>query len=87
MWELVNMLPFIIGRDMPPNDAHYDCFMLLSNIASILFSTVIARDQVPFLSLMIREYLENFVNLYPHRPLTPKMHYLVHIPSLIQRYV
>lgn len=60
MWELVNLLPFVIGRDMPPNDPHYECFMLLSYISSILFSTVIARDQIPLLRLLIKEYSEQF---------------------------
>lgn len=82
----MNILPFIIGSDMPPNDPHYQCFLLLSDISKMLFSKVIANDQIPLLRLLIEEYLETFASLYPHRPLTPKMHYLVHIPTLIQRY-
>lgn len=85
MWELVNIFPFIIGNDLPPHDPHYQCFMQLTFVASILFSPVIAKDQIPYLRLMIKEYLEQFTTLYPHRPLTPKMHYLVHTPTLIQR--
>lgn len=85
-WELVNILPFIIGEDMSPNDAHYECFLLLTCISSMLFSPVIARDQIPLLRLLIKEYLEQFTNLYPHQSLTPKMHYLVHLPTLILRY-
>lgn len=53
MWELVHILPFIIGKHMPPDDPHYACFMLLNVIATILFSPVIAPDQVPFLRLQI----------------------------------
>ena len=85
MWELMNILPFVIGKDMPQNDPHLECFMLLSTISSILFSTIIARDQVPYLRLLIKEYLEQFTFLYPHRPLTPKMHYLTHLPTLVER--
>lgn len=71
---------------MPSHDRHYECFMLLSDIASLVFTPVIARDQIPLLRVMIKEYLENFTALYPHCPLTPKLHYLVHIPTLIERY-
>ena len=85
MWELVNTLPFVVGNDMPSNDRHYKCFMLLSDLASIMFSPVIAKDQISLLSVMIKEYLEEFSTLYPHRHLTPKCHYLVHIPMLISR--
>ena len=85
MWELVNVLPVVIGNDMPSNDHHYGCFMLLNDMSSIIFSRVIARDQISLLRLMIKEYLEQFTALYPHCPLTPKLHYLVHIPTLIER--
>lgn len=51
-----------------------------------LVFTVIAHDQVPFLRLQIQQYFEQFTSLYPHRPLTPKCHYLVHIPTLIERF-
>lgn len=70
---------------MPPDDPHYACFMLLNDIVTI-FSPVVAHDQVPFLRLQIQQYLEQFTSLYPHRPLTPKCHYLVHIPTLIERF-
>ena len=85
MWELFHLLPFVIGTDMPNNDTHYACFMLLNDVASILFSPIIAKDQIPLLKLLIKEYLEKFTILYPHRPLTPKFHYLVHVPNLIIR--
>ena len=86
MWELVNIFPFIVANDMPPDDDHHNCFMLLSDNATIMFSPVVAKDQIPLLKLMIKEYLEQFSTLYPHCPLTPKCHYLVHIPTLIRRY-
>lgn len=84
MWELMNIFPFIV--DMSLDDAHHACFMLLNDISGILFSPVIAKDQIPFLAILIKQYLEQFTILYPHRPLTPKFHYLVHIPALIARY-
>lgn len=86
MWQLFHILPFVIGSDMPNNDPHYECFMMLTDMASILFSPIIAKGQIPFLRLLIKEYLERFTTLYPGRPLTPKFHYLVHTPSLILRY-
>ena len=85
MWELFHIIPFLIGTELPIDDPHYKCFMLLTDVASILFSPIIAKDQVPFLKILIKEYLEGFTTLYPNRPLTPKFHYLVHTPSLITR--
>ena len=49
-------------------------------------SGIIAHNQVPFLRGQIQQYLEQFISLYPHRPLTPKFHFMVHLPNLINRY-
>ena len=56
MWELVNIFPFIVANDMPPDDDHHNCFMLLSDIATIMFSPVVAKDQIPLLKLMINRF-------------------------------
>lgn len=85
VWEFINIFPFLIGEDFPHNDPHYHCFKHLCFMARILFSPIISRDQIPFLQLLIKEYLEQFTMLYPHTSLTPKMHYLVHLPTLISR--
>ncbi len=87
MWELINIFPFVMANEMSQDDNHHKCFMLLNDISTIVFSEVIAKDQVSLLKLMIKEYLENFSSLYPHCPLTPKCHYLVHLPTLIERYI
>ena len=85
MWELFHILPLLIGDDFPDDDDHYHCFLQLQSIATILFSSTVAMDQVPFLRLQIQEYLQNVKYIYPHYDLPPKSHYLVHVPSLINR--
>lgn len=85
MWELFHILPFIIGTRLSLSDPHYACFMLLNDTSTILFSPVIARDQISYLSVLIKQYFEQFTSIYPHRELTPKCHYLIHTPSLIER--
>ena len=87
MWELMDIFPFIIGREFSQDDPHYACFMLLNEISTLLFSSVIECDQVPYLKLIIKQYLEQLRALYPLRPLTPKCHYLLHLPTLILRLV
>ena len=85
MWELFHILPLLIGDDFTEDDDHYHCFLQLQTIAMLLFSTAVAVDQIPFLRLLIQEYLQNLKTIYPHYTLPPKSHYLVHVPSLIQR--
>ena len=72
MWELVNIFPFIIGKSLYFNHSFLSCD---------------TADQVSYVGILIKEYLQQFSLLYPNQPLTPKCHYLVHIPSLIKRSV
>ena len=82
MLLLFHVLPLLLG-DLLKDDPHYNCFLQLQEITSIVLSPVICASQVPYLRLLIKEYLETFTMLYPHKRLTPKFHYLIHMPSQI----
>ena len=42
------------------------------------FAPVITTDKLDYLQMLIQDFLIEFTQLYPDRPLTPKMHYLAH---------
>jgi len=68
---------------MPPDDHHYIClFHAFEWQGDHLFTSHCTW----FLQLWIQQYLEQFTSLYPHWPLTPKCHYLVHIPTLTEKF-
>ena len=50
-----------------------------------IFAPVITTDKLDYLQMLIQDFLTEFTRLYPERPLTPKMHYLVHMPSWMKR--
>ena len=50
------------------------------------FSPVTTVDKTAYLEFLIEDFLSDFIELYPDRPLVP-MHYLVHVPMWIRRYV
>ena len=85
-WCLARFLPLLIGDLIPEGDERWNNFLLLLQIMEYLFAPRITHDQVAYLELLIETFLEEFVCLYPDRPLTPKMHYLVHTPMWIRRY-
>ena len=85
MWCLLHILPLILGR-LLSGDEHYHCLLQLHDICAIVFSPLISHDQVPYLRILVKDYLMTFTDLYPERPLTPKFHYLVHLPRIIIRY-
>ena len=80
---LSRLLPYMIGNDVPVDDEHWDNFLLLLQIADLLMAPKITEDEVAFLQTLIEEHHSNFVNLYPSSPVTPKMHFLIHMPHLI----
>lgn len=52
-----------------------------------VFAPVTSGDRMEYVAMIIEDFLEEFKTLYPLRPLTPKMHYLVHVPTWIKWYV
>lgn len=87
MWCLGRYLPHIIGDLVPEGNQYWDCFLILLEITDLLFSPTTSVDDTAQLRLLIRTHHETFKKLYPDRSITPKMHYLVHYPDWIDRYV
>lgn len=70
----------IVGDMVPEGDERWVNFLHLLTIMEYAFAPVLTQDKTFYLEIMIDEFLTEFVKLYPGRPLTPKMHYLVHVP-------
>ena len=86
-WALARMLPLLIG-DLVPSDNHYwQLFLLLLKITDIMMAPRCTSAIAAYLRQLIEEHHTLFRELYPDRPLTPKLHYLVHVPNWTVRYV
>lgn len=86
-WCLGRFLPLLVGDLLPEDNDHWINYLDLLKIIEYIFAPVITVAKLDYLQVLIEEYLANFVQLYPSRPLTPKMHYLIHIPTWTKRYV
>ena len=71
---------------MPEGNVYWKNFLRLLDILDIVLAPKITPGHISFLRELIEEHHKAFRELYPHRPLTPKMHYMVHIPSFMKRY-
>lgn len=80
---LARLLPFMTAHKIPEDDRFWVNFLLLLNIADLLMAPQITHDEVAYLQLLVQEHHEEFVALYPEEVVTPKMHYMVHMPDLI----
>lgn len=86
MWCLGRFLPVLIGDKVPENYPYWENFLAHLEIVDEVFAPIISEDRLEYLSMLIEDYLEDFRALYS-RPLTPKMHYLIHVPTWIKRYI
>ena len=85
-WCLARYFPLLVGDMVPTNDDKWTHYLLLLRIIELTFAPVITIDQTCYLKMLIEKFLMEFKHLYPARPLTPKMHYLVHVPLWTRRY-
>lgn len=76
------MIGDLVDEQLP----NWHCFQKLWNIVSITMAPVIARDEVAYLRMLIKEHHTMFKQLYPNASIIPKMHFLIHIPDDILRY-
>jgi hypothetical protein len=80
-WCLAVNLPILIGQFVPSDDEHYYCFLTLLAILAICVATSVTAEDACLLATMTEDHHHRFCNLYPDQPVTPKMHYMVHLPS------
>ena len=86
-WCLARYLPLIIGDLVPEEDANWDHYLHLMEIADYILAPTTTMANIEYLKILIEDYLIEFRRLYPHRHLTPKCHYLIHVPSWMSKWV
>ena len=84
--SLVRNLPLLIADKLPLDDPNWASFLLLIRICQIALSPINSTDTVPYLRVLVTEKLTMLKKLYPDSSIKPKMHYMVHYPSQIERY-
>ena len=87
MWCLARMLPLIIGDSVPEENPHWENVLLLLIILEYILAPVVSQDDIGYLQLLIEQHHLEFKTLYPHCSITPKLHYLIHYPEFISRYM
>ena len=86
MWLLGRLLPLMIGTKVPRGDVHWECYIQLLRIITVPTSQSIRRDMIGIFRILIEKYLALFNYLYPGN-ITPKFHYLLHLPYQMKQFV
>lgn len=87
MWCLARNLPLMIGSKIPESNPYWENFLLLLTIIDYVFAPAISADIVDYLRQLIYEHHKAFRELYPDCSFTPKLHYVIHIPEWIKKWV
>ena len=74
----------MIGSYVERDDNHWECLLILWDICCIVSAFEVTEDDAAHLAWLIEIYLESFTSLYGD-PITPKFHYLVHLPQQMIR--
>ena len=83
MWLLGRLLPQMVGYLVPTNDEYWVNFLDLLEIVDRLLAPELTEDETVTLSSTIADHHHEFKLLYPCASITPKFHYMVHMPRLI----
>ena len=87
MWCLARLLPLMIGELVPQNDPYWQNFVLLLTITDYIFAPVTSDDIASYVKVLLKEHHKCFCEFYPSAPVIPKMHYMLHLPEWMKRYV
>ena len=87
MWCLGRLLPLMVGELVPQSDPHWENFTLMLQITDYIFAPVTSPDIASYIKTLIKEHHECFKELYPSASIIPKMHYMIHLPEWMVRYV
>lgn len=82
MLVLLKILPFLL--DVIKGSAYFSFILELLEIVQLLFSPVICLETIDKLKVLIEQHLQHFKDLFPDSNITPKQHYLIHVPSQIK---
>ena len=85
-WCFARYLPLLIGDLIPEDDDNWEHFLELLTILDYVFAPKTTPNKIDYLTMLIEDFLVEFRRLYPHRNLTPNMHYFIHVPSWMARY-
>ena len=86
MLTLCAVLPYILAQKIPEDDAKFKCFLLLLDITYICTSPCVTMESVADLRHLVTQHHSSFMREYPKSRITPKQHYLLHMPDQMAQF-
>ena len=71
----------MIGEHVPEDDHRWGLFKIFLMIVDYVFAPNTDEDIIEYIRKLIEDHHLKFRELYPDCPITPKQHYMIHIPD------
>ena len=83
MWSFSILLPLWIGDKIPDDQPQWECYLLLIEIVKYTTAQLTSIASSEYLAELIDQHHREFKKCYPSTSITPKLHYMVHLPRLL----
>lgn len=85
-WQLAIVLPFLIGEFVPYDDKQFIMYIDLLKIVNLCVSYELTKEDISLLRHLVTTHLVSFRRLYGEQTITPKLHFLIHLPRQIEMF-
>ena len=85
MWCLARLLPLMIDEHIPQDDDRWELYKTFLTILDYVFAPNTNKDIIKYFRELIKDHHVKFRELYPDCLITPKQHYMVHIPDWMEK--
>jgi len=86
-WWLLRFLPLLVhDRISDAENAVWQLVLLLREIVEFVCAPRLSEPQIAYMKVLIEEYVEMRLQLFPHVNLRPKHHYLLHYADLTLKF-
>lgn len=86
-WCLLRLLPvLLVSKVVDTSDIVWHEILLLRQIVELVCAPEISVAQVAYLKVVIEEYLDETITLFPDKKVRPKHHFMAHYSGLILQF-
>jgi len=85
-WFFLRIVPVLIQGSVVVSDEVYQTLLLLCELVEYVMAPALSFGQVAYMDVIIRDYLERRMSLFPNVRVRPKHHYMSHYAALTMKF-
>jgi hypothetical protein len=85
LWAFLRYFPLSFANRIPVDNQYWHLIISLSEIIDIVMAPKLSESMLCYFEVIYASFLLQFKRLYPAASLRPKMHFLVHLPTIVRK--